>query len=501
MRSLACVIRNARRPARPVRGRRMTLHKFLTALRRRKWWVAAILLLSLAGAGVSSMMAERMYTATAGVYFSVRSVNGVDGLSSSATFSRDQLATYTTLATTPQVLDPVAERLGISGGAQQLAGQLRVTALDGTVVLDIAATDPNPVRSARIANAVAAELITVVEDLSPSFTTTNQSAVEATVVAPATSPTSPSSPKVSLNLAAGVVLGLGLGILVALGREALDTRVRGAEDVADLTRLPVLGSLATEPGRRRGVLMEAAPRSPQAEAYRQLRTNLQFLDVGDRRDGTEGRHRVLAVSSSLAAEGKSTAAVNLAVALAETSARVLLVDADLRRPSLATVLGLEGAAGLTTVLLDRAEPDDIVQDWGTAGLHVLTSGPLPPNPSELLGSPRMRHLIAELRTDYDYVVLDSAPLLPVTDSAVLAGLVDGVLLLANVTRVRRHQLAESLRNLERVDAPVLGVVLNQVARNEGSYGYTADEDAVQPAGADTPPAARAVVPVPARLGR
>jgi len=480
----------------------VTLHKFLAALRRRKFLIAAVLLLSLLGAGVGSALATRTYTSTAGLYFSVRTVGGVDDLAVAATFSQAQLASYATLATTPEVLRPVADRLDIDGGVDALAGQVSVTALDGTVVLDVAVTDTDPARAARIANAVADQVIRVVEDLSPATAESDQSAVEVTVVTPAAVPTSPSSPNVLLNMAAGAVLGLGLGVLLALAREALDTRVRAAEDVAELTRRPVLGSLATEPRRSRGVLMETAPHSPQAEAYRQLRTNLQFLDVGGRREEADGGHRVLTVSSSLAAEGKSTVAVNLAVALAETSARVLLVDADLRRPSVAKVLGLEGAAGLTTVLLGQAEVADVVQDWGTAGLQVLTSGPLPPNPSELLGSVGMRRLIAELRTDYDYVILDSAPLLPVADSAVLAGLVDGTLLLVNVTRVRRHQLAESLRNLAQVEAPVLGVVLNQVPRDERSYGYWAEDKAVEAPGRPARRApGRAPEPVPARSSR
>lgn len=451
----------------------MTLHNFLTALRRRKWWLIAILLLAVTCAGVGSTLAARTYKATAGVYFGVRSVNGVEGLSVASTFSQSQLASYATLATTPEVLSPVADDLNITGGAGALAEQLRVTALSGTVVLDVTATDTDPARAARIANAVARQVITSVEDLAPSLATTKESAVEATLVAPATAPASPASPNVALNLIAGVVLGLGLGILVALGGEALDTRVRGPEDVAELTSTPVIGTLGVEPGRRRQVLMETAPHSPQAEAYRQLRTNLQFLEVGEL-DG-RGPHRAITVSSSLAAEGKSTVAINLADALAEASARVLLVDADLRRPSVAEVLGIEGAAGLTTVLLGRATVDDVVQPWGTSGLHVLPSGPLPPNPTELLGSPAMRRLLDELRTAYDYVILDSAPLLPVADAAVLASQADGTLLLVNATKARRHQLAESLRNLARVEAPVLGIVLNQVDRDERAYGYWATE--------------------------
>jgi capsular exopolysaccharide synthesis family protein len=200
----------------------------------------------------------------------------------------------------------------------------------------------------------------------------------------------------------------------------------------------------------------------------------------------------------MAGEGKSTVAVNLAVALAETGSRVLLVDADLRRPSVARVLGIEGAAGLTTVLLGQADIDDVVQPWGTSGLHVLPSGALPPNPTELLGSLPMRRLLEQARARYDHVVVDSAPLLPVADSAVLAGLVDGTLLLANATKVRRHQLAESLQNLARVEAPVLGVVLNQVVRNDRTYGYYSAEEPTAMAGR---PAVRAHPAQPASAGR
>ncbi|MGY1601013.1 polysaccharide biosynthesis tyrosine autokinase [Geodermatophilus sp. SYSU D00815] len=479
----------------------MTLHKFVTVLRRRKWLVATILLLAVAGSGVGSALATRTYTATAGLYFSVRTATGVDDLAVAATFSQTQLASYATLAMTPEVLEPVADELDVDGGVEELAGQVAVTALDGTVVLEVAVTDTDPAQAARLANAIADRVITVVEDLSPSTVdaegaTVDESAVEVTVVTPATAPESPSSPNVLLNLAAGAVLGLGLGVLLAVGRDVLDTRVRGAEDVAEVTRTPVIGALGVEPGRKRGVLMETAPHSPQAEAYRQLRTNLHFLELGQR--GQQGRHRAVSVSSSLAAEGKSTVAVNLAVALAETGARVLLVDADLRRPSVARVLGIEGAAGLTTVLLGQADVDDVVQPWGGSGLHVLPAGPLPPNPTELIGSVPMRRLLDELRVRYDHVVLDSAPLLPVADSAVLAGLVDGTLLLANGTKVRRHQLAESLRTLARVDAPVLGIVLNEVARDDRVYGYYAAEE---PSAAPTRPADRPDRAEPAPAGR
>jgi succinoglycan biosynthesis transport protein ExoP len=456
----------------------VTLHKFLSVLRRRKWPLAAVLLLSLLGSGVGSALATPTYTATAGLYFSVRTATGVDDLAVATTFSQTSLASYATLATTPKVLQPVADDLDIRGGAAELADQVAVTALDGTVVLQVSVTDTDPARAARIANAVAERVITVVEELSPSTVDAGgealeQSAVQATVVAPAAAPTSPSSPNLPVNLAAGAVLGLGLGVLLAVGREALDTRVGGAAEVASLTSRPVIGTLGNDGGRERGVVMQEEPHNPQAEAYRQLRTNLQFLAVGGRDDRDPAEGRVLMVTSSVPAEGKSTVAVNLALALAETSGRVLLVDADLRRPTVAGQLGLEGAAGLTTVLVGQAAVEDVTQEWGTAGLQVLAAGPRPPNPTEMLGSPAMRRLLDRLRTDYDHVVLDCPPLLPVADALVLSRTADGTIVVANATKVRRHQLAESLGALEAVDAPLLGVVLNQVVRDRRVYDYSA----------------------------
>jgi capsular exopolysaccharide synthesis family protein len=195
---------------------------------------------------------------------------------------------------------------------------------------------------------------------------------------------------------------------------------------------------------------------------------------------------VLAVTSSLPAEGKSTVSGNLAVALAETGARVLLVDADLRRPAIAELLGVEGGVGLTTVLAGAARVEDVVQDWGGKQLQVLASGPVPPNPAELLGSPAMRGLLEDLRGRYDHVVIDTAPLLPVADAAVLSRLVDGTLLVAQAGRVRRAELTRALGNLDQVSARVLGIVLNRVRGEESSYSYgrIAHEDEPQATAAD-----------------
>lgn len=443
--------------------------KFLAVLRRRARLVVAVLLLCVVGGGTMSMFAPRSYESTSELYFSVRSAASGYDLAQGGTFTREQMASFASLARTPRVLTPVAQELGIAGGASAVAGRLTVKASETTVVLTLTVTDTDPRRAAEIAAAVADQTIDVVAELAPADPEGGGPAVRASVVTPATVPSSPSSPDIVLNLAASAVLGLALGTLAALGREALDTRILDAQVLAELSGRPLIGTIGRwTAGNVDRVAIAAAPHSPAAETFRQLRTNLQFLRVAE---DTAGKGHVVSITSSLAGEGKSTVASNLAAALAETGARVLLVDADLRRPSVGDFLGVESAVGLTTVLTGQAELEDVVQEWGEAGLRVLPSGAVPPNPTELLASPAMRRLLDELRQRYEHVIVDTAPLLPVADAAVLSQLVDGTIVVARAGRVRRAQLAQALANLDQVSAPVLGLVLNSVVRDEMSYSY------------------------------
>jgi polysaccharide biosynthesis transport protein len=185
----------------------------------------------------------------------------------------------------------------------------------------------------------------------------------------------------------------------------------------------------------------------------------------------------MVVTSAMPGEGKSTVAMNLALALAEVSDRVLLVDADLRRPTVADRLELEGAAGLSTVLIGRADVEDVVQEWGPHGLDVLTSGAIPPNPAELLASPAMRELAERLAARYEVIVWDAPPVLPVTDTLLLARHADGVILLTNARTTRRAQVAEALESLKRAETRILGVVLNMLPSRSGvgAYGYEPHE--------------------------
>ncbi|MFQ1003621.1 polysaccharide biosynthesis tyrosine autokinase [Modestobacter sp. SSW1-42] len=451
-----------------TRGTSVELRDYIEVLRRRWRSVLAPVVLATLAAATLSALATPVYTSTASLFFSLQNGDSANELAQGATFTQAQMASYATLADTHTVLAPVVTELGLPGDVGDLARQVEVSAPSDTVVLELSVTDPSPVQAARIAGAVATQLQAAVAEVAPRSADDNAT-VRSTVVAPAEVPTSPSSPDTALNTTAGLLLGIVLGVLLALLREALDTRVRGTRQLRALTAAPVLGNLTLDAASASGLVLEDSPRSPQAELYRTLRTNIQFLQLG-------GRPLSAVVTSSLPAEGKSTVALNLSLALAEVSARVLLVDADLRRPTVADRLAVEGDAGLSTVLVGRAAFDDVVQEWGPHGLHVLTSGVVPPNPAELLSSPAMASLAAELSTRYDVVVWDAPPLLPVTDAQLLARHVDGVVLVAGSRTVRKAQFAEALESLQRVEARLLGVVLNMLSphdqattRGYGSY--------------------------------
>jgi capsular exopolysaccharide synthesis family protein len=210
--------------------------------------------------------------------------------------------------------------------------------------------------------------------------------------------------------------------------------------------------------------MEADPFGPQAEAARQLRTNVHFVDV------TAGKHSFM-ITSSLPGEGKTTTAVNLGLAMADSGLKVLLIDADLRHPNVARSLGLESAVGLTTLLVGAAEPEDVFQQWAGTSLYVLAAGEVPPNPSELLGSRAMKELFDELTEQFDFILVDAPPVLPVADPLVISQLTGGTVMVVAAGETRRRHLAEALRVLGTASVEVGGFVLTKAQATPKSYRY------------------------------
>ena len=320
--------------------------------------------------------------------------------------------------------------------------------------------------AADIANAISKSLERVVQTLETPNGAQSASPVKITLAQTATTPLTPVSPNIFLNLVIGAVLGIGFGIGGALLRETLNIRIRNERDVSLITPVAILGGIAfDEKAVSRPLVVHIDPTSPLAESFRTLRTNLQFLDVG-RVD------RSFVITSSNQAEGKSTIAANLAIAMADSGARVLLVDGDLRRSKVAEYMGLEGAVGLTDVLIGRVALMDAIQLWGRKQLYVLPAGHIPPNPSELLGSTVMRKLISELDSLFDVVLYDAPPLLPVTDAAILSKGVGGVVMVVAAGHTHKNDLRNSITALANVGITISGIVLTMTpTKGPDAYRY------------------------------
>jgi capsular exopolysaccharide synthesis family protein len=441
------------------------LRDYIRVLRKEWVLIAVLALVGIAVASAYSLVKSPEYTTSSQVFVSTQSSDTVQDLAQGNTFTQARVQTYADLVTTPIVLLPVAAKLKLNMTSDQLAAHVTASAPLNTTLIQITVTSQNPKQAADIANAVATSLTSQVQSLeTPSGT--DASPVKLTRVEDAAVPTSPTSPNVPLNVILGLVLGLVVGIAAAILRQTLDTRIRNERDVEQISDVPIVGGIAFDPkAHQRPLIVQSDPRSPRAESFRTLRTNLQFLDVGD-------KTKSFVVTSSIDSEGKSTTGANLAIALADAGARVLLIDADLRRPSIAEYMGLEGAVGLTDLLIGRAELVDALQPWGKGQLYVLPAGKIPPNPSELLGSQTMEKLISLFEQEFDYVLFDAPPLLPVTDAAILAKNTGGALLVIAAGRTNKNQLKGAISALKNVDARVSGLILTMLpTRGPDAYGY------------------------------
>jgi polysaccharide biosynthesis transport protein len=441
------------------------LHEYLGILRKRWISFAVIVLLALASSAVASLVVSPVYSATTQVFVSVRGGSTTSDLLQGSSFTRQQVRSYVDMVATPLVLEPVVKRLDLRDDSDALQERVAADSPPDTVLINIHVSADNPSDAAATANAIAASFRSAVAEVETPEDGSS-SPVKISVLREARPSEEPSSPNIPVNLALGLMVGLAVAVAYVVLRERLNTTVRDVKDVESVTSTSVIGTIGQDDSApNRPLIVRDDPHSARSEAFRRLRTNLKFLRVADRAQS-------IVITSALPAEGKTTTTINLGLALADAGTSVIIVDADLRRPSVASYMGLEGGVGLTSVLIGAAAPEEVVQSWGTSTLAVLPSGQVPPNPSELLGSEVMSRLLAQLETEYDVVLVDAPPLLPVTDAAILSGLISGAIVVAGSGRVHRQELRDALESLEAVDARVLGVVLNRVQRsNTDRYDY------------------------------
>ncbi|WP_248240070.1 polysaccharide biosynthesis tyrosine autokinase [Microbacterium kunmingense] len=432
----------------------MELIDYIRILRKNWLIIVVATLLGIGIAAVFSLTRTPQYETQSTVFVSSQSGTTIQELQQGSTFTQARVTTYTNLVSTPIVMNPVIAELDLGITAAELDGQVEASSALNTTLVTITVTDPDPIRAADIANALASSLTAAVEEIeTPNDSDT--SPVRLTRVKDALPPLAPSSPNVPLNLALGALVGLALGVGAAVLRSVLDTRIRSPRDVEQVTDRPMIGAIPFDPKvKERPLIVHADPLSPRAESFRALRTNLQFLDM-------DGRASFV-VTSSVPNEGKSTTTINLAIALADAGKRVALIDTDLRKPKVAEYLGIEGGAGLTDVLINRARVGDVMLPWGQRSLYVLPAGKVPPNPSELLGSAQMHTLLEVLERDFDVVLCDAPPLLPVTDAAILAKATSGAIVIVASGQTNRHQLDGAMEALQTVGAKVAGLVMTMV---------------------------------------
>lgn len=421
------------------------------------------LLLALA---VSTALSPK-YESTTTLYVSVRTggPEATGDLFQGTSFVQSAVTSYVDVATTAIVLDRVMQELESEVGPDDMDELLTVMSPADSVLIRITATHSDPEVAAEIANTTSEVFIDVVEN-EIEITEGQSSPVQLRMIDPGEIPENRSSPNLVLNSVLGLVIGLTVGIGGALLRGLLDTRIHSVSDLEQLTDVPVVGRIAFDDQiTQRPLVVHDDPRSPRAEAFRALRTSMKFLGTGD-------GPKIFLVSSAMPNEGKTHVVANLAIVLAESGARVALLDADLRKPRLAQVMGIEGAVGLSDVLISQAELKDVLQPWGSDNLTVIPAGQIPPNPSELLGTAAMQQVLEDLGDQADYVLIDAPPILPVTDAAVLSDFTSGTLLVAAVGKTRRQDIDQAIESLENIDERLLGLIVNRVpTRSADVSGY------------------------------
>lgn len=504
----------------------MELRQYWALLRKWLWLIILCTVLAGGTAYIVSRQSTKIYQASTTLMVNQASGNSASAVYSDILTSERLARTYANLLTTQPILEETAARLGIP--VEGLKKAISVTPVRDTQLLNIKVEGPNPALIAEIANTLPQvfiernrelqlgrvseakaglqreidntlqdiartqeELKTVTDDLRRTQLETSlaqyrntystlmssyqqaslteaQSMNNVVVAEQAVVPQTPIRPRTTTNALLAAVVGAMLALGAAFLIEYLDDTVKTPDDISRVTSLSTLGAIARlkDAGGARQLIAWLRTKAPESEAYRTLRTNIQFSSV-------DKPVKTLMVTSSGPGEGKSTTTANLAVVMAQTGQKIIIVDTDLRRPVQHKVFGVPNNTGLTTAMLavDPATVNDYLQPTEIENLFVLTSGPIPPNPSELLGSHRMKQVVDALGATADLVIFDSPPVLAVTDAVVLGRQVDGVLLVVDAGKTREQALTTAVGELHKVGANTLGVALNRLDTRRGGYYY------------------------------
>jgi receptor protein-tyrosine kinase len=450
----------------------MTIGHVLGLLRRRLLPLVLCVVAGVGGGLAHGQTSQKVYQSSARLFMDIPAAQTTQEALQGVQLSGQLLQSYADIVTSRTSVAQVRERLGLSTSVESLQKKLSASTSTDALILTITGKDANPQRAQQLAETAAAVFNETIQGLETNRSPS--SAVQARVIDNAVVPASPVSPGPLRDGILGLVLGLLGGLILAFALDALDRSLKKPAEVEAIVGAPDLGSVPRF-RKGRGPVLAGERGGAAAEAYRSIRTAVRFLDP-------DSPPRALVVTSPRAGEGKSTTAINLALALAHSGHRVAIVDADLREPALAKQLKLKARVGLTDVLTGDATLETAMHTYRPT-LEVLFAGQVPPNPSEMLGSQKMLSVIDELVEKFDYVIFDAPPVLPVTDAVVLATQVDGVVMVVRQGRTSRAAAGDAARRLNAVNANLVGFVLNDRPRPESDayyHAYDATERAKRP---------------------
>jgi receptor protein-tyrosine kinase len=380
-----------------------------------------------------------------------------------ATLSAQLLRSYTQIIRSKSMAKRAISESALTLTPRQLQSNLQAEPILDTQVIQLTFQASDPVLAQRATNAVAEAFVSEIDTLETSDTPGAKPAVRVSIIDRADASSTPVSPNPKRNIALAIVIGLLAGSALAFLFDRFDVSVKNTEELEQMGII-VLGAVPSLETHGEDVYFERDTQGVGGEAFRKVRTAIGFA-------GLEHPVKTILVSSAVPEEGKTTLSLNLASAYGAAGLRTILVEADLRRPSLHRIFGMQGTRGLTTALVGVVSLPEAIVSTNTDNLSILLAGAIPPNPLELLGSDQMIHILEQLRTMFDVVIVDSPPLVPVADASALARHCDGVVVVARAGKTDKRRLADSVRIVERAGGRLLGVVVNFLRREAAPYDY------------------------------
>lgn len=463
------------------------LQRILYALLNKAWLIGIVsvvcAILTLVG---TLLFITPTYQSSAKIYVNNGSISIGDisgSLSSSdISASKSLVKTYIVILNTRETINEVIDYAGVNRSYGAVKSMISASAVDATEIFQVVVTSPDPQEAEAIANAIAYILPKRIDSI---IENTSAKVVEAAVVA-----SSPSDPSYTKNTIIGFLIGLIISVAVIALWVIFDITIRTEEDVTGASNHLILASIPDMEAHTRGthygyrkksaydktkqtegdkvVLVGGNINFAASEAYKLLRTKLQFSFADD------ATCHIIAVSSAMTGEGKSLTAVNLAYSMSQLGNRVLLMDCDMRRPSISKKLPVNDSPGLSDYLSGQVRGDNLIQHCGLSedrcAFHVISAGRIPPNPMELLGSSKMERTLQKLRESYDYIILDMPPVGEVGDALAIAKMTDGVLLVVRQDQCNRIALNAAIRQFEFIESRILGVVFNCASEESAGYG-------------------------------